>query len=66
MSEASLCQWAACAGWFSWAAAWVGLHTAIESWEGTVSQAGVQGARGAWFSLSGRERSNLACLLAVV
>lgn len=38
MSEASLCQWAACAGWFSWAAAWVGLLAAIESWEGTVSQ----------------------------
>lgn len=25
MLEPSLCQWAACAGWFSWAAAQVGL-----------------------------------------
>lgn len=37
MSEASLCLWAASAGWFSWAAAWVGLLATTKSWEGTVS-----------------------------
>lgn len=62
MVEASLCQRAACAGWFSWAAAWVGLLATHKSWEGTISQTRVRGAQESWFSLSGRERSSLACL----
>lgn len=41
MSEASPCQQAACAGWCSWAAAWVRLLITTKTWEGAVYHAGI-------------------------